>query len=180
MLDRLAVTGQPPAMDERSEGTGTAGRPVVVQEPGLSLTHAAAWVGHACWAELRWHQVLTSWLADEADAASATRWWSLRADAAERAEAWHRRLPELRELPRSGFVQPPTGDSTLVDTLDHAETVTNRPAAVESILDHLTKGYEAHQRVAVGPADGPAARTLTDALTSIARSRRSRPVSPAR
>ncbi len=73
--------------------------------PGLPILDAAAWVGHACWVELRLHAVLTHWLSVELDPDATSVLWTERADAADRAEAWHHRLPELREHPRSAFIE---------------------------------------------------------------------------
>lgn len=56
-------------------------------------------MGQACWAELRFHQVLTTWLAVETDLELSQAFWAIRSHRAEVAEWWHRRLPELREHP---------------------------------------------------------------------------------
>ena len=77
----------------------------VVVPSGAVLADAARWVGHACWSELQFHQFLTEWLAVETDPELSTAFWAIRAHRGELAEAWHRRLPELREFPRSGFVR---------------------------------------------------------------------------
>jgi hypothetical protein len=142
----------------------------VIVPPGLPILEAASWVGHACWAELRLHEVLTGWLAVEADPHATQLLWVERADAADRAEAWHRRLPELREHPRAGFVVP--SSSEVVDLFDRLAAVDaparteERRGALSAILRGLRLGYHAHQDRAVGPADGPTATTLRDALRS--------------
>lgn len=140
--------------------------------PGLPLEAAAAWVGHACWAELRLHELLTRWLAHEPGDEAVARLWSLRAGAAERAAAWHQRLPELREMPRRGFVRPSTHDvEAWFDALARSaeEGDVDRSLAAEVVLDALHRGYEAHRLVAVGPADAPVARALVDAIASLDR-----------
>lgn len=144
--------------------------PKVVQSAGLALVYAAEWVGQACWTELRWHQVLTAWLADETQAGAMVLWWSLRADAAERAEAWHRRLPELAQMARSSFVRPAT--TAAAEAFDRWEAATGpgrRDRAVD-VLTGLAERYRAQVGVAVGPADAPVARNLADAVTAVERS----------
>lgn len=143
----------------------TAG-PAVVVPAGVPLVEAATWAGQACWAELRLHEVLTGWLADEPDAARRLAWWSIRAHRALVAERWHHRLPELRELPRASFVAP-SGDGATAwfDSLAATDLAgPARPAALAATLHALTLGYEARRSVAVGPADGPVADTLALAI----------------
>lgn len=135
---------------------------VLVVPPGRPLTESAAWIGNACWAELRFHEVLTGWLAVEADDGRAESLWRLRAGAATRARRWHEHLPELREMPREGFVVP-AGPEV------EAWFAALEPAAASLVLDRLRADYEAHQAVAVGPADGPTAQALTEAIASVAR-----------
>ncbi len=137
----------------------------VVRPAGLPLAVAARWVGAACWVELRLHQVLTAWCRDEPDPDAVLRWWSLRSPRAEVAEAWHRRLPELRELPREDFVAPSRPE--VVDVLDRLEALGAGPVrdhALAAVLEALAGGYAAHVGVAVGPADGPTAATLARAV----------------
>lgn len=136
---------------------------------GLLIGDAAAWVGHACWAELRLHEALTGWLTVETDDAAAAQLWSVRSAAAERASAWHRRLPELREMPRADFVSPSSKEvAGWFDDLAAAGIGTvDRRAAAQVAVQALRAGYEAHAEVAVGPADDPVARTLADAIASI-------------
>jgi hypothetical protein len=126
---------------------------------------------------LRWHEVLTGWMADpavgDADDGASIRLWSLRADAGERAAMWHRRLPELSELPRHGFL---TCSSKNVDDGFHELAATpggdsGRLAATVAVLGAFLAGYTARQATAVGPADGPVARSLVDAVAGIGRSR---------
>ena len=142
----------------------------VLTPPGLPILDAAAWVGRACWVELRLHAVLTDWLAVEADAEAVSVFWSERADAAERAEAWHQRLPELREHPRAAFVAAPSDDvGRLFDALgelDQPYQTEQRRGALSAVLRGLRIGYHAHTELAVGPADGPTATTLHAALRS--------------
>jgi hypothetical protein len=142
--------------------------PEIVVPAGPSLEEAAAWSGHACWCELRLHEVLTAWLAVEVDPVAAAALWSQRADAAERAEAWHRRLPELREWPRDRFVAP-SSDAVArlfagLESLDQPEATAARRGALAAVLRGLRVGYHRRQAVAVGPADGPTATTLQAAL----------------
>lgn len=143
----------------------------VVVPAGASILDAATWIGRACWTELRFHALLTSWLADEGDADLALDLWSLRSGHAELAEAWHRRLPELRELPRAGFVEPGGTDEeafAALDALVGPGTSSRRAAALRTALvAHLAR-YEDHRAVAVGPADGPAAATLAVATATTA------------
>jgi hypothetical protein len=144
--------------------------PVVITPPGLPILDAAAWVGHACWAELRLHAVLTHWLSVEPDAEASSVFWVERADAAERAEAWHRRLPELREHPKSSFVEASSeAVARLFNGLagvDEPGATVARRGALSAVLRGLRLGYHAHQERAVGPADGPVATTLVAALRS--------------
>jgi hypothetical protein len=158
----------------------------VLVPAGPTLHEAARWVGHACWAELRWHEVLTGWMAapggggvDGAERIGATNradapvlLWSLRADAGERAAMWHRRLPELSELPRHGFLACPS-DEVASGFRELAATPTDaaRLPATVAVLGAFLSGYTARQATAVGPADGPVARSLVDAVGSIERSR---------
>ncbi|MEZ5137254.1 MAG: hypothetical protein R2711_00245 [Acidimicrobiales bacterium] len=83
-----------------------AAEPTILIKPGPLLVQAATWLGHACWAEVRLQEVLTHWLAIEPEGEHVEILWHERADAAERAEAWYRRLPELREYPRAQFIVP--------------------------------------------------------------------------
>lgn len=142
--------------------------PNVVVPVGLPILEAAAWVGHACWAELRYHQTLTRWLAVEDDPAVAVTLWAVRAHRAELAESWHRRLPELREFPREQFVRSSGEAEAGFEALD-ALTVpgagAGRRAALAEALTRMATHYEAHLEVAVGPADAPTADTLRQAIT---------------
>jgi hypothetical protein len=150
--------------------TDSAAEPVVLTPPGLPILDAASWVGHACWAELRLHAVLTHWLAVEVDTEATSVFWAERADAAERAEAWHHRLPELREHPRSSFVEASSeGVARLFNgltALDQPDATDVRRGALSAVLRGLRLGYHAHQDRAVGAADGPTATTLVAALRS--------------
>jgi hypothetical protein len=127
-------------------------------------------VGHACWAELRVHAVLTGWLAVESDPEAAMVFWSERSDAAERAEAWHRRLPELREHPRAEFVEASSeGVARLFNgltALSEPSQTEARRGALSAVLRGLRLGYHHRQEQAIGPADGPLATTLVAALRS--------------
>ncbi len=142
----------------------------VVTPPGLPILDAASWVGRACWAELRLHAVLTHWLAVETDPEATSVFWSERADAAERAEAWHHRLPELREHPRSSFIAASSEGVARIfnglTVLDQPDDTEQRRGALSAVLRGLRLGYHAHQEHAVGPADGPTATTLNAALRS--------------
>lgn len=141
--------------------------PLVVVPVGQPILDAAAWVGHACWAELRLHQVLTDWLAIEASPPLVSAFWAVRAHRAELAEAWHRRLPELREFPRPGFItSSAAGDQGFGDlnALTNPADGAARVAALAAVLAAMAAHYREHVGVAVGPADGPVADTLTWAL----------------
>lgn len=144
--------------------------PAVLLPPGLPLADAAGWVGRACWAELRLHEVLTGWLAIEADPEQTEVLWSERSDAAERAAAWHARLPELREYPRSTFIAPGSPEvERLFDglaALDQPDATDARRGALAAVLRGLRLGYHRRRQVAVGPADGPTATTIAAALRS--------------
>lgn len=137
---------------------------------GLPLEAAAAWVGHACWAEVRLGEVVTAWLGVEDDPARVVALWSARSDAAERAGDWHRRLPELREFPRSAFVAPSSPEvAALFDDLEalaSSPEPDERTGALAATVRGLRLGYHRHQSVAVGPADAPIATTLRRALRS--------------
>jgi len=143
---------------------------VVITPPGPPILEAAAWVGHACWVELRLHAALTHWLSVETEPEATSVFWAERADAAERAEAWHRRLPELREHPRAEFVVA-SSDAVAhllnqLTLLDQVGRTSERRGALAAVLRGLRLGYHAHQERAVGPADGPTATTLVAALRS--------------
>lgn len=137
----------------------------VVQPAGLPLAVAARWAGAACWVELRLHEVLSTWCRDEPDPQALLRWWTLRAARAEVAEAWHRRLPELAEMPRPGFVAPgrPEVDGLLA-RLERLGPDDGRDHALAAVLEALAGGYAERAGVAVGPADGPTADTLSRAV----------------
>lgn len=142
--------------------------PSVVIPAGVPILDAAAWVGHACWAELRFHQVLTAWLAVETDPELSPTFWAIRSHRAEVAEWWHRRLPELREHPRATFVAPTRPDVEVrfdeLEALVEPDASMDRAAAAAGVLVALGKGYEERRAVAVGPADRPVAATLVQAV----------------
>ncbi|HEX2575788.1 MAG TPA: hypothetical protein VHK88_05520 [Aquihabitans sp.] len=154
-------------MADPTTSTGPDPVAAVVVPSGAPLLDAARWVGHVCWAELRFHQVLTGWLALEPDPVLATTLWQIRAGRADLAEAWHRRLPELRELPRAGFVEPSgeaeAGFAALV-ALEDPQASRARALALAAALEGVQDHYQAHVAVAVGPADGPVAATLAAAV----------------
>jgi len=137
--------------------------PTVVVPAGRPFLEAAAWVGASCRAELVLHDRLTRALAAGAGAERSAILWTVRAHRAEVAEAWHRRLPELRELPRDGFV---AGDGSDGDRSEGTGglVVADDPGWVADALDGLAERYRAHLAVAVGPADGPVADTLALAI----------------
>lgn len=158
-------------MPDRQASPAVTAEPTVITPPGRPLREAAGWVGAACWCELRLVEVLSGWLADEPDAERAAHLWRVRADAAQRAERWHRHLPELREMPRAEFVAPPApATAALFDDLEVLGPVTGgageRPGALVAVLRGLRLGYHEHRSVAVGPADGPVAAALVAALRS--------------
>ena len=142
--------------------------PAVVIPAGPPILEAAAWVGHACWAELRFHQVFTTWLAVEADLELSQAFWAIRGHRAQVAEWWHRRLPELREHPRSSFVAPSSPDVAErfdeLDQLVQPDASMDRAVAAAGVLVALGRGYEERRAVAVGPADRPVAATLVQAV----------------
>ena len=144
---------------------------VVLVPAGEPILAAAAWVGTACWAELRLHQMISDLLGTAAvaplrsastsegddegaverpdGASTASKWWTVRAHRAEVAESWNRRLPELRELPRPDFVVAGVdGERLLVDG--------DATATLHALLSH----YRLRQAQPMGPADGPVADTL--------------------
>lgn len=133
-----------------------------VTPAGPLLMDAAAWVGAASWAELVLHQALTD-LLGTVEPGQAVVLWTIRARRAELAAAWHQRLPELRELPRSGFVEPTSEIAAILAPF--AEPVTgDRIGAVAEVLAMLGGHYRSRQAVAVGPADGPTTATLRRAV----------------
>lgn len=146
-------------------GPASGDHPVVLMPAGAPLLQAAAWVGASCHLELVVHERLTELLTAGRLPTWSTSIWTVRSHRAEIAEAWHRRLPELREFPREGFVTAPDGPIT-----DHlggeAEAFITR-AGVLAALDALEIRYLEHLERAVGPADGPVADTLVRALATI-------------
>ncbi len=155
----------PPETSDASDRAATD--PQVLVPSGATMLDAATWTGRACWAELRLHQLLTGWLASGTDPTLAPVLWTIRSHRAELAEAWHRRLPELRELPRTGFVEPGAqAEEALAAMEDLTDPVTSadRVAALRVVLVALGDGYRRHVAVAVGPADGPTADTLAAAI----------------
>lgn len=102
-------------------------------------------------AELDLHGMLTLMLPDAGPGLS-TRLWTVRAHRAEMAEEWHRRLPELREMPRETFV--PAGPAS--SAVPRRGDITVAVSALRALIDR----YTAWASVAVGPADGPVAATL--------------------
>lgn len=150
-----------------SDAPDDAPEPRPVMPAGPSILDAAAWVGHVCWAELRLHQLLTDWLAVEDDPGLGLVLWRVRSHRAALAEAWNRRLPELRELPRAGFVEPSArGDQgfAALDALTDGGTAIERADALAGALERLLHHYQARVEVARGPADGPTAATLVEAV----------------
>lgn len=141
--------------------------PSVVVPAGLPILDAAAWVGHACWAELRFHQVLTTWLAVEVDLELSQAFWAIRSHRAEVASWWHRRLPELREHPRETFVVPSRPDVVArfdeLEALVEPDATIDRAVAAAGVLVALGRGYEERRAVALGSADRPVAATLVQA-----------------
>ncbi|MCU1371057.1 MAG: hypothetical protein JWO77_2251 [Ilumatobacteraceae bacterium] len=144
--------------------------PAVLTPPGLPILDAAAWIGHACWTELRLHAALTEWLRVEADPEAVAVFWTERSDAAERAEAWHRRLPELREHPKASFVE--ASSEEVAGVLNDLVAITGptataaRRGALAAVLRGLRLGYHTRLEIMVGPADFPAATSLNEALRS--------------
>lgn len=141
--------------------------PTVVLPAGPPLLEAAAWVGRACWAELSLHELLTVWLADAAEPAEALAFWSIRSARAEAGEAWHRRLPELREFPRSTFIAPAHPDLAGVFSDAEAAPAAHRSSVLVALLSSLGRGYRAHVDVARGPADGPVSHTLAREIARV-------------
>jgi hypothetical protein len=134
--------------------------------PGAPILEAAAWVGASCAAELDLFDRLTRALAAGGPPDRTAARWTVRAHRAELAEAWHRRLPELREFPRSDFVAPdpgPVSGGTVDDPTEDRWLL--------DALDALEARYLAHLDVAVGPADAPVADTLVRALAVTAEDR---------
>lgn len=145
-----------------------AAEPEVLVPAGPTILDAATWIGHVCWAELRLHQILTGWLATGSDPALGPVLWAIRSHRGELAEAWHRRLPELHELPRAGFVEPSNGIEKALapmEALAGPAPSAHRVGALRSALAALAEGYRRQVAVAIGPADGPTADTLGAAIT---------------
>lgn len=150
----VSGTGNLPGMDDAE----------VLIPAGAELLDAAAWVGRSCWIELTVHQRLTDWLADESDPQLAAALWTVRSRRAELAERWHRRLPELRELARAGFVEPDAEAETLLAPLAGEVSGDARRKRLAEVLDALLERYRSQVHVVVGPADAPTARTLAEAI----------------
>lgn len=143
--------------------------PVVLVPAGAPILEAARWVGASCHLELVLHEQLTAALAAGAGPAGSELLWTVRAHRAELAEAWHRRLPELRELPRDGLVAAP--DSGVDPRLAPSDTDGSDLGWVVDALDALEERYLDHLERAVGPADAPVADTLVRALAVTAEDR---------
>lgn len=152
----------------------------VVVPAGARIEEAAAWVGASCRLELELHAGLTHVLRIGSEAERVNELWTVRAHRAELAEAWYRRLPELREFPRETFLREPIDDSSPADdrsgSAEPGAGVADRPDGPDDhdapglgeILDTLAAlevRYLEHLDRAAGPADGPVAETLTRALT---------------
>lgn len=168
----------------------TAAVPPTVLPAGRLLMDAAAWVGAACWAELGLHRALTDLLGTSAvsgsnnvpaptdalgahDPHQVVALWAVRSHRAELAAAWHQRLPDLREMPRSGFVEPTPETEAILAPVTVPSTdapTTSAPAAdgrldgLAAVLTGLARHYRAYQSLAVGPADGPTSATLRRAV----------------
>ena len=147
----------------------------VLVPAGLPILDAARWVGASCWLELTVHQLLTAELAapDLDDQGRVVR-WRVRAHRAEVAAAWRQRLPELRELPREGFVAPPADEATIAGGRwwepGGAGMAPTGADGIDGIgaLEGLDRRYQAHEAVAVGAADGPVRATLSRARDLLA------------
>lgn len=142
----------------------------IIVPAGEPILDAARWVGGACWAELRWHQTLTGWLAVETDNTISHALWLLRAHRADLASGWHDRLPVLREFPRGEFVVPST--DRVAGWFDEADEVidadpagsSSRLGVAAAVLSAFADGYANRLSVAVGSADGPIAAWLGRAV----------------
>lgn len=53
-----------------------------------------------------------------------------------------------------------------LSAIDRPSDTDARSGALSAVLRSLRLGYHAHQSIAVGPADGPVATTITAALRS--------------
>lgn len=155
--------------------------PAVVVPAGEPLLAAAAWIGASCRAELELHARLTAALAAGVGAERSPALWTVRAHRAEVAEAWHRRLPELREMPRESFVEAGSEGADVGSAASRADDAATTDGAngagdlawLVDDLDALLDRYRAHVPVAVGPADGPTADTLRQAIATTELDRRS-------
>ena len=136
----------------------------IVVPAGAPIEEAASRVGASCWIELALHQVITGWLVDEPDPKTSTTFWALRAHRAQLAEEWHRRRPELREMPRDGFVVAPRRWGERLSPGSAFAASADRANALREVLQDIRDGYLEHQGLAVGPADAPVAETLRRAL----------------
>ncbi|MCB0978138.1 MAG: hypothetical protein KDB02_11840 [Acidimicrobiales bacterium] len=134
----------------------TAPEPTVLVPAGLPIEAAARWVGGSCHAELELFSLITA-VMPAAGPGPSKALWGVRAHRAEAAEAWHRRLPELREMPRERFVESAASEPG-------SGTFSADVAGVADALRTLIDRYEKWESVAVGPADGPTAATLQRAL----------------
>ena len=129
---------------------------------GLELRAAAGWVGQSAWVELWIFERLTALLAKgELSPTEKRAVWRIRSHRGEAAEAWHKRLPELREMPRKEFM---AGDAALSELLESQSVNPSTAGVVKNLLTVLADRYSAYQPVAVGPADGPTAETLQNQI----------------
>ena len=146
-----------PAALNRAVPTGALLAPVAPD-----LVGAAVRVGHDCWWQSRLFEVVGGWVASEPDVGAKLVFGRHRAHHAWRAEQWHDRLPELRELPREGFVTAPNrAAAVLVETLAASTGTVERLAGLyRVVLPRLVTAHEAHLDALAPVTDGPVGRTL--------------------
>lgn len=150
-------------------------KPPPLLSAGAPIRDAAGWVGAACWTELRLHEVITGWLAGEPEPSAQIAFWTVRADRAAQARIWNDRLPQLAEMPRPDFMVPRRAAAVArlegLGSLTQAGETAARVVGFDAVLADLGRGYARHRSVAIGPADGPVASALIDALARVEHSR---------
>ena len=146
-----------PTSLNRSVPTGALLAPVAPD-----LVGAAVRLGHDCWWQSRLFEVVGGWVPSEADVTAKLLFGRQCAHFAWRAEQWHDRLPELRELHREAFVVAPNrSGAAVIEALAAASGTVERLAGLyRVVLPRLVTAHEAHLDALSPVTDGPVRRTL--------------------
>jgi hypothetical protein len=146
-----------PSSLNRSVPTGALLAPVAPD-----LVGAAVRLGHDCWWQSRLFEVVGGWVPSETDLTAKLLFGRQCAHFAWRAEQWHDRLPELRELHREAFVVAPNrSGSAVVEALAASSGTVERLAGLyRVVLPRLVTSYERHLAAASPATDGPIVRAL--------------------